>query len=673
MKIALRNNTLIITASREHLAAVRALPDRRWDPESGDWHVPYTIENYQKIAEQKWPIGDIAPPAVSSSRVDLVNKKGTEGVFYAVFVPREFEQACKQIPENRMWSMQNRCWLVRPTAKNTRYLREQLPQLHWSTRAQQKADAVLAAHAHFVAQVEAMSHEKQQASQALAVDVSDFKFKTKPYLHQAKVFKLSRDKTAFALLLEQGTGKTKVTIDTIAWLRARGKIAAAFIVCPNDVKDVWVEEFATHMPDWAEHQLIVDGQLPRSAVDKFVADSANNRVLKIVITNVESLASTQRIAAYKQLLAKYPTMMVLDEATRFKNPTAKRTKAMLLLGKSAAYRRILTGTPVTQNPLDVYAPFRFLDQAILGFNSYAVMRAHHGILGGWQGKQVIGFTGIEELKRKIDPFSYRILRDDCVDLPPKVYQKHLVNLSDEQRKMYDALRDELVAELESGDRITAPHALVKLIRLSQIVGGFVKTDVVIPDHVQPDSHEWHECVAAQQGRLPVRIGSSNPKLTALLEIIEDLPHDGKVVIWARFRAEIELLHSALVGLYGKDSAVTFYGGVDREERTRRRRLFQGAADTPHDPRCRFFIAQVDTGSVGLTLTRAQTVVYFSNSYSLETRLQSEDRTHRIGQTGTVTYHDLIARDTLDVTLVAALRRKKKFADMITGDTWKTWL
>lgn len=674
VKIELVNDTLVITADRRWVPQLRALPDRRWDAATNRWFASFTTENMMYMQQQGWPVSHLPAPTKSAARVDLVRIGGEAGQFYAIYTPggQDWIAKCKAIPEHRMWSTANKCWLVRPTEKNTRYLREHMPTLDWTTAATERAQRIIESLNRQEDIVKALEAEKKEIAALDAVNVADFKFKTQPYQHQAKAFKLSRDKEAFALLMEQGTGKTKVIIDSAAWLRSLGRIEAVLIACPNDVKDVWVEECQSHMPEWMKYDVAVDGQIRRSELSDFVYGDAK-MPLKILITNVEAFASKERAALYDAFLARHNTLMVLDEATRFKNPMAKRTKSMLKLGKRAKYRRLLTGTPITQNPLDVYAPFRFLDASILGFTTYSVMKAHHAILGGWQNKQIVGFVKVDEIKTKIDPFSYRVLREECMDLPPKIYQKHMIELSTEQRRIYDDLRDELIAELDSGERITAAHALVKLVRLSQVVGGFVKPDVLPPDNLDPDSSEWNEFVADQQGLPPRAIDGPNPKLNTTLDIIEDLSDTAKVVIWARFRAEIEMIAKALSERYGPESVVTFYGGVGRDERTRRRRRFQGAPDLPHDPTCRFFVAQVDTGSVGLTLTKAQTVIYYSNSYSLETRLQSEDRTHRISQTGAVTYHDLIAKDTLDGTLVAALRRKKKFADLITGDAWRTWL
>lgn len=671
MNIALEGGMLVIRASRLFLAQLRELPDRYWSPELEAWVASYMVENYDYMVARGWPLDGIDRPTASSLRLELASYRGE--VYFALYVPQghEWVERCRLIPESRMWSAKAKCWLCKPTLRNATYIKQTFAAANYSEAATSRMLSVLAEAEKL--QEEADAAKVLQRQLTATPDITDFKFKTKPYDHQVRAFALSRDRTAFALFMEQGTGKTKVAIDTAAWLRSRNEIDAMLIICPNDVKDVWPEELAVHMVDWVDYVTMVDGRVKRAEVDAFATIERDFKPMKILVTNVESMASKDRFEIAHRFVAGHRTLVIVDESTRFKNPSAKRTKALLKLGRDAKYRRIMTGTPMTQTPLDLYAPCKFLSPSILGFHSFISMVKHHGIMGGFQGKQVVGFKNVEEIKAKIDPHSFRVLRDDCLDLPPKVFKKHYVDLTGEQRRIYDDLRDELVAELTSGGKISAAHSLVKIVRLAQITGGFVKPDEMPIDTVDFDDTSWNARVAHNLSFAVQRIPGDNPKLETTLDIISRLKPTDKVIIWARFRAEIELIQAELAAAYGEDSVVTFYGGVKRDERTERRHRFQGTPDQPHDPTCRFFVAQVDTGSVGLTLTRAQTVIYYSNSFSLETRLQSEDRTHRIGQTGTVTYHDLVARDTLDVPLIGALKRKKKFADQITGDSWKEWL
>lgn len=672
MNIALEGESLIIQANREYTTDLRSLPDRKWNPERAVWIAPYTVENYEFMQQRGWPIQHIARPTRSSLRVELVSYKSE--TYFAVHTPQghEWVDRCRRIPEYRMWSTAASCWLCKPTHQNAEYIEDAFAGAVYSDAARQRMDKIMAA----VKKAQEAAAETKKKSAEPQIEILDFKFKTVPYDHQTKAFALSRDREAFALFMEQGTGKTKVVIDTAAWLRSKNAINALVVICPNDVKDVWPEELDVHMPDWVKYEVIVEGRQKRLDLNRFVAPVTHRDALKVFVTNVESLVSRDRFERVQKFIATHRALVVADESTRFKNPSAKRTKALIKLSKIAPYRRIMTGTPMTQSPLDLFAPCKFLDPNILGFGTYVSMVKHHGILGGFQGKQVVGFQKVEEIKQKLEGHSFRVLREECLDLPEKIFIKHYVELSGEQRRVYNDLRDELVAELSTGQRITAAHQLVKMLRLAQVVGGFIRPDAVDLTDIDGDMFDdtaWNERASELVSNKVQEIPGSNPKLDTTLSIIEELSDSSKVIIWARFRAEIELIERRLAEIYGKDSVVTFYGGVARDERTERRHRFQGTPTRSHDPSCRFFVAQVDTGSVGLTLTRAQTVIYYSNSFSLETRLQSEDRTHRIGQTGAVTYHDLVARDTLDTALIGALRRKKKFADQITGDRWKEWL
>jgi SNF2 family DNA or RNA helicase len=257
------------------------------------------------------------------------------------------------------------------------------------------------------------------------------------------------------------------------------------------------------------------------------------------------------------------------------------------------------------------------------------------------------YQNLDELKAKIAPHSYRITKAECLDLPPKVYERRYVELNAEQRVLYNKLKKEFVAEF-GGGKINAAMAMTRMMRLQQITGGFA-----------PVLNDVGETIATHP------VGKTNPKINALLELLEET--DGKVIIWARFRKELELIAVALREEYGTKSAVEYHGGVSDKDRQSAVFTFQ----REHDPR--FFVGQPHSGGIGLTLTAASTVVYFSNDFSLETRLQSEDRAHRIGQQKSVTYIDIEAVDTLDKKVIDALRSKKDMADVITGDNPSQWI
>jgi len=476
----------------------------------------------------------------------------------------------------------------------------------------------------------------------------DYKYKTEPFDHQDIVFKLSRDREDFALLMEMGTGKTKVIIDTAAWLYARGKIEAVMVIAPNGVHSNWEGEIDIHLPDWVKRTVrIYSSRGNTKKYKKYMSALGTGDDLKIMLMNVEAMATKKGQAYASKFTRIYSCLTVVDESTRIKNPKAIRTKACIKAGRASSYKRILTGTPVTQSPLDLYSQFDFLGDDILGFSSYFAFKARYAITmrrtnkrGGktWFYDEIIDFCNLDELTEKIDPYSYRVTKKECLDLPNKQYSQVRVTMSKDQKKIYEDMKASFRAELDEGVTITAPLALTRLLRLQQILGGFVN-DEFSETHVIP---------------------GKNPKLDALMYDLEDVPDDVSVGIWARFRAEIECITDKLKEVYGKGSAASYYGGVKTEDRMKIIERFQ-AGDL------RFFVGSPAAGAHGITLTKGSLVYYFSNDFSLENRIQSEDRFHRIGQVNKVNYKDIVVPGTIDIHVLSAHKKKQGFADTVTGD------
>lgn len=486
----------------------------------------------------------------------------------------------------------------------------------------------------------------------------DFQFKTKPFVHQLDVFLRSRDMESFALLMEQGTGKSKVIVDTAGWLWSRGKIDAVLIVAPNGVHRNWIlNEFPAHSPDFVDYKGAWWGSTLKTGETKALLSATTHSGLKVVAINVEALQTEKGVKFIKDFLIAFDTLLVVDESSVIKNPTAVRTKNLLKLRVHAKYRRILTGTPVTQGPLDIFTQYAFLDPEILHTSSYYAFRNRYAILenrkfGAKSFVEITGYQRLDELQKLIESCSFRVTKDECLDLPDKLYQKRYVELSANQKRLYSTMKKDLLAE-HNGKEMTAMFAMTKMLRLQQIVGGFFVPD---PELVMNEDMELTGQVIEQK---PQPIDKVNPRVESLIELLEET--NGKVIIWARFRAEISAICEAITRTFGEQSAVEYHGGVDNASRADNIQRFQS------DPACRFFIGHVQAGGKGLTLHAATTVVYFSNDFSLENRLQSEDRAHRIGQHCNVTYIDFIAEGTLDEKVVAALRSKKDLADLLTGD------
>jgi SNF2 family DNA or RNA helicase len=338
--------------------------------------------------------------------------------------------------------------------------------------------------------------------------------------------------------------------------------------------------------------------------------------------------------------------MAIDESTTIKSPTASRTKTVLKLRTLAKYRRILTGSPVTKSPLDLYTQCFFLDPDYLDFSSYYTFKNRYSIMvdrnvGSHSFKLVTGYRRLDELNKKLENFSYRVLKEDCLDLPEKIYMKRIVPLSPEQLKAYTEMKKHAITELE-GRQTTAASALAQLVRLHQITCG----------HLALDDGEVKTL--------------KNNRIKELLDILEEI--DGKVIIWAIYRHDIKEITRILSERYGANSVASFFGDtLDRD----RQDIVDRFQDRESD--LRFFVGNPRTGGYGLTLTASHTVIYYSNSYDLEIRLQSEDRAHRISQKEKVTYIDLISEGTVDEYIVKNLRGKINLATKILGEDLKKWL
>jgi len=475
----------------------------------------------------------------------------------------------------------------------------------------------------------------------------NYKFKTKPYAHQITALEKSWNKENFAYFMEMGTGKTKVLIDNVAMLYDKGKIDGVLIVAPKGVVKTWYEqELPTHLPDHIENVSILwQPNITKAQQEKLESLFEIETALHILVMNVEALSTDKGVKFATKFINSHKAMMAIDESTTIKTPTAKRTKNIIRIGLDAKYKRIMTGSPITKNPLDLYTQSEFLDPWLLDFasyyafrNRYAEMKTMH--VHGRSIQVVDKFQNLSELSDKVKEFSYRVLKEDCLDLPPKVFIKRHVSLTPNQKKVYEQMKEKAIAHL-NGKVTTTMTVLTQLMRLHQITCGYVAADDGTTQQVESN------------------------RLNELMSVLEDT--DGKVIIWANYQMSVSDIMKELTKKYGPNSFVHYYGLTPQEDRQDNIRKFQ------NDPECRFIIGTPQTGGYGITLTQANTVIYYSNGYDLEKRLQSEDRAHRIGQKKTVTYIDLIAEDTIDEKIVEALRKKINIASEVMGEELKEWI
>ena len=475
----------------------------------------------------------------------------------------------------------------------------------------------------------------------------NYKFKTKPYKHQMTALEKSWNKENFANFMEMGTGKTKVLIDNMSMLYDKGKIDGGLIIAPKGVVKTWYEqELPTHLPDHIENVTVLwQSNITKKQQEKLESLFEIETALHILVMNVEAFSTDKGVKFASKFLNSHKVLMAIDESTTIKTPTAKRTKNIIGLGKYAKYRRIMTGSPVTKNPLDLYTQCEFLDPYLLDFtsyyafrNRYAEMKTMH--LRGRSIQVVDEFKNLAELSESLQGFSYRVLKEDCLDLPAKNFTKRHIVLTGEQRKIYDQMKKAAMAVL-NGKVTTTMTVLTQLMRLHQITCGHFTAD---------------------DGSIQL---IPNNRITELMNVLEET--EGKVIIWANYQRDVNQIIKAITEKYGQGSVVDYYGLTPQEERQENIKKFQNGDD------CRFIVGTTQTGGYGITLTKANTVVYYSNGYDLEKRLQSEDRAHRIGQKKTVTYIDLICEDTVDEKIVKALRDKINIASEVMGEELKEWI
>ena len=425
------------------------------------------------------------------------------------------------------------------------------------------------------------------------------------------------------------------------------KLMVLLIIAPKGVVGTWYNnELPTHLPNHIENITVLwKAAITKKQQQELDGLFSEGEGLHILIMNVEAFSTTKGMNFANKFLSCHRTLMAIDESTTIKTPTAKRTKNILKLAESAVYRRIMTGSPVTKNPLDLYTQCDFLSPWLLDFTSYYAFRNRYAEMKtlhmhGRQVQVVNGFKNLGELSDKLKDFSYRVLKDDCLDLPDKIFIKRQIQLTPDQRKLYEQMKKEAIAVLK-GKQSTTVNTLTQLMRLQQITCGHFTAD---DGATQP---------------------IANNRITELMDVLEET--EGKAIIWAHYQYDITAIIQAVVKKYGEESIVDYYGLTPQDERQPNIKRFQD------DPKCRFIVGTPSTGGYGITLTAANTVIYYSNGYDLEKRLQSEDRAHRIGQKKSVTYVDLMADDTVDEKIVQALRKKINIASEVLGEELRSWI
>ena len=475
----------------------------------------------------------------------------------------------------------------------------------------------------------------------------NYKFKTTPYAHQITALEKSWQREYYAYFMEMGTGKSKVLIDNAAMLYDQGKIDGLLIIAPKGVYKNWYEqEIPEHFPEHIEKVTVLWQALINKKQDRILRTLfETDDKLHILCMNVEAFSTSKGVEFAAKFLSCHKSMLVVDESTTIKNREAKRSKNICKLALHSRYRRILTGSPVTKSPLDLFSQCEFLRSELLEHSSFYTFRQRYAIMrkmnfGGRSVEIPVGYRNLPELSEKLKAFSYRVLKDDCLDLPPKTFMKRVIQLSHDQLKAYNQMKQLALAYL-NGKSMTTATVLTHLMRLQQITCGHFKADDGTTQEIK------------------------NNRIEELLNVLHEVK--GKAVIWAHWQIDVNLIIKALVKEFGNGCCVDYFGLTPQQERQENIKKFQ------EDDDVRFFVGTPQTGGYGITLTAASTMIYYSNGYDLEKRQQSEARIDRIGQKHPMTYIDIMCENTVDERIVKSLRKKVDIATQIMGEELKDWI
>ena len=416
-----------------------------------------------------------------------------------------------------------------------------------------------------------------------------------------------------------------------------GAIKKVLIVAPTSVCSVWPKEFDEYA-DFKYNVAVLLGEKQKRLATLRSLDAFPFKALRVAVINYES---TWREGLYEALQEGAPDMVIADESQRIKEPSAKQSKALHRLGDIAKYKLILSGTPIQNNAIDLFSQYRFLDPTVFGTNFYA-FRSRYAIMGGFDRRQIVGYKDLDKLIQKEHSIAYRVTKDEALDLPEQTFLNRYIPLEGAAKNLYDRIKRDSFAELENGGQITAPTVLTKLLRLQQFTGGFIQAD---------------------EGTRPELVFKG--KIDALGDILDDYVIDAgkKLVIFCRFRPEIDLIGEALKKRRIKYAAI--FGDIKIEDRG------PIVADFQNNPETKVFLAQIDTAGLGITLTAADTCVYYSVNFNYAAYSQSLARIHRIGQRNACTYIHLVVEKSIDETVLKALARKEDLAKTVVDD-WRQY-
>ena len=537
--------------------------------------------------------------------------------------PIYLNDIARAIP-NRRWSPKHKAWLAPALRLNAQYFREILINVDHSPEAKAKIE------------------EQESAKPILRNGFpSWFKFKTEPWKFQRDRLNHLYGQRIGGLYMDPGTGKTKLWLDIVAALRAEGKIDQALVNCPYSVFRDWKKGIEEH------------GALPMAVFEmdpkkqtQFDDWVTFRHDFKIMLVGTEAMSVGRAPDMVRRYLSVARTAWLLDEAHDYKSYKAARSINVVQMAPLAEYRHVATGTEISHGPLDLFMQFEFLDPEIIGIGDFISFRNRYAVMGGFQDKQIVGYQKIDELMEIVAPYVVTAKKTEVFpDLPPKVYSLREVKMAPEQEAMYKKFKKDV--NIEVGDKtLSIDNILERLLRLSEITSGYWSSEIPCPPD-WPANQEWKP--QYERHELP------DPKLDEAIRIAEsnDLP----TIIWTPYTYQLTRVVRVFRDKFGPDSVVEMHGGVDREAR--------GAGiDRFTNGGARFFIANQQTGGVGINLQRAQIEIFLANSYRFTHRVQSEDRAWRAGQKNRVTIYDIICGKTWDERVLTNLQNKRDIADYV---------
>lgn len=589
--------------------------------------------------------------------------------FYLRFPYNELDIIkAKNIPD-RSWNKSAKAWTCRATLANVEYIEQAWGSAEWDEYAQEKRVLIY----------EKLAGRKATlAAKADGVDLSlldTVAFNKPPMDHQKTGLLLGRDEEVFAYLMDQGTGKTKLLLDDASHNWREDRIDVLMVFTINSVKTNWVifdsmkdepedtDAVEDHMPPdvpyvkgvWVSQQT---GGVKKEwrAFEKAISEQTVKKDKLIILSaNIESLRVSRAYDFYEQIIEAFGgrVMISVDESTLIGKPGSKQTKAAVKLRRLCSMARIMSGTPVIKSPMKAYSQFGFLDEDILGFGSFYSFRNHYCVMGGFEGRQILFYKNLPELNEKIASCSFRILKADCLELPPQEYLKRRVQMSAPQAKAYGEMQTDFITQNEASGRVEAKIVLEQRLRLQQITGGYLPI-------IDPETDK-------SIGVTPLIEPQNNPKFKEVLNILEE-GGEQRMIVWARFTHEIE----ALVELLNDAGYPTlpFYGALSDKEKISVRKSFA------RDKKYRNIVGNPKAGGMGIDEFKyASLVAYVSTDPDTEKRVQSEDRNHRIGSEmhDLITYWDIICPNTVDIKNLQIMRGNAKVSAAVMGDAWREWI